>query len=36
MQESLFLTLCGRVLDSRLPLPILADTMAGEIGKTLA
>jgi O-methyltransferase involved in polyketide biosynthesis len=31
MQESLFLTLCGRALDNRLPHPILADTMAEEL-----
>jgi methyltransferase (TIGR00027 family) len=34
-QESLFLTLGGRALDSRLPHPFLGDTMADEIvGKT--
>ncbi|MFC4014938.1 class I SAM-dependent methyltransferase [Nonomuraea purpurea] len=30
-QNSLWLTLCGRALDSRLPHPFLADTMADEI-----
>ena len=30
-QESLFLTLGGRALDSRLPRPFLGDTMADEI-----
>jgi O-methyltransferase involved in polyketide biosynthesis len=30
-QESLFLTLGGRALDSRLPRPFLGDTMAGQI-----
>ncbi len=30
-QESLFLTLAGRALDSRLPHPFLGDTMAEEI-----
>ena len=30
-QESLFLTLGGRALDSRLPNPFLGDTMADEI-----
>jgi O-methyltransferase involved in polyketide biosynthesis len=35
MQETLFLTLCGRVLDNRSPHPILADTMAGQIVRTL-
>lgn len=30
-EESLFLTLGGRALDSRLPRPFLADTMADEI-----
>ncbi|MEV5839560.1 class I SAM-dependent methyltransferase [Nocardia sp. NPDC052112] len=34
-QESLFLTLGGRALDSRLPRPFLGDTMADEVlGKT--
>ncbi len=32
-QESLFLTLGGRALDSRLPCPFLGDTMADEIVK---
>jgi O-methyltransferase involved in polyketide biosynthesis len=31
IEESLFLTLCGRTLDNRSPHPILADTLAGEI-----
>ena len=31
MEETLFLTLCGRALDSRSPRPILADTLADEI-----
>src|SRR5215218_2536781 len=31
IEESLFLTLCGRALDNRSPHPILADTLAGEI-----
>jgi O-methyltransferase involved in polyketide biosynthesis len=31
MQESLFLTLCGRALDNHLPHPILGDPMAEEI-----
>ncbi len=35
MQESLFLTLCGRALDNQLPHPILADTMADEIVRKL-
>jgi O-methyltransferase involved in polyketide biosynthesis len=35
MQESLFLTQCGRALDSRLPHPILADAMAAEIVRNL-
>ena len=35
MEESLFLTLCGRALDSRSPHPILADTMAAEIVRKL-
>ena len=35
MQETLFLTLCGRALDNRSPHPILADTMADEIVRTL-
>jgi O-methyltransferase involved in polyketide biosynthesis len=30
-QESLFLTLAGRALDSRLPQPFLGDTMADEV-----
>ena len=34
-QESLFLTLGGRALDSRLPQPFLGDTMADEIITTL-
>ena len=35
VQESLFLTQCGRALDSRSPHPILADTMAAEIVRKL-
>ena len=35
MQESLFLTLCGRALDNRSSDPILADTMADEIVRKL-
>jgi O-methyltransferase involved in polyketide biosynthesis len=35
MQETLFLTLCGRALDNQLPHPILADTMAAQIVRTL-
>src|SRR5215204_7032189 len=35
VQESLFLTLCGRALDYRSPRPILADTMADEIVRKL-
>jgi hypothetical protein len=35
IQESLFLTLCGRALDYRSPHPILADTMADEIVRKL-
>lgn len=31
VQESLFLTLAGRALDSRLPRPFLGDTMADEV-----
>jgi O-methyltransferase involved in polyketide biosynthesis len=31
VQESLFLTQCGRAIDSRSPHPILADMMAGDI-----
>ncbi len=31
IEESLFLTLCGRALDNRSPHPILGDTMADEI-----
>ena len=31
IEESLFLTLCGRALDSRSPHPILADTLADEV-----
>jgi len=34
-QESLFLTLGGRALDSRLPRPFLGDTMADEILRTV-
>ncbi len=35
LQESLFLTLCGRALDYRSPHPILADAMADEIVRKL-
>lgn len=35
VQESLFLTLCGRALDSRLPRSILADAMADEIAEKI-
>ena len=35
LQESLFLTLCGRALDNRSPRLILADTMADEIVRKL-
>jgi O-methyltransferase involved in polyketide biosynthesis len=35
MQESLFLSLCGRALDNRAARPILADTMADEIVRKL-
>jgi hypothetical protein len=35
VEESLFLTLCGRALDNRSPYPILADTMADEIVRKL-
>ncbi|HYA50438.1 MAG TPA: hypothetical protein VEG33_04645, partial [Streptosporangiaceae bacterium] len=35
IQESLFLTQCGRALDSRSPHPILADTMAADIVRKL-
>ena len=35
MQESLFLTLCGRALDNHLTHPILADSMAEEIVRKL-
>src|SRR5215218_5363404 len=35
IEESLFLTLCGRALDNRSPHPILADTMADEIVRKL-
>jgi O-methyltransferase involved in polyketide biosynthesis len=35
IEESLFLTLCGRALDYRSPHPILADTMADEIVRKL-
>jgi methyltransferase (TIGR00027 family) len=34
-QESLFLTLCSRALDSRLPRPFLGDTMADDIIATI-
>ena len=35
MEESLFLTLCGRALDNRSPHPILGDTLADEIVRKL-
>jgi O-methyltransferase involved in polyketide biosynthesis len=35
IEESLFLTLCGRALDNHLPHSILADTMADEIVRKL-
>ena len=35
LEDSLFLTLCARALDSRLPHPILADAMADEIVRGL-
>ena len=35
IEESLFLTRCGRALDNRSPHPILADTMADEIVRKL-
>jgi O-methyltransferase involved in polyketide biosynthesis len=35
MQETLYLTLCGRALDDHLPHPILGDTMAEEIVRKL-
>jgi O-methyltransferase involved in polyketide biosynthesis len=35
MQQSLFLTLCGRALDNHLPHPILGDPMATQIVRTL-
>jgi len=35
MQQSLFLTLCGRALDNRSPHPILADTVAEELVRKL-
>ena len=35
LEESLFLTLCGRALDNRSSQPILADKMADEIVRTL-
>jgi O-methyltransferase involved in polyketide biosynthesis len=35
MQQSLFLTLCGRALGNRSPHPILADPMAEELVRTL-
>jgi O-methyltransferase involved in polyketide biosynthesis len=35
VQESLFLTQCGRALDSRSPHPILADTMAEDVVRKL-
>jgi O-methyltransferase involved in polyketide biosynthesis len=35
MQESLYLTLCGRALDSRSPHPVLGDTTADEIVRKL-
>jgi hypothetical protein len=35
IEDTLFLTLCGRALDNRLPHPILGDAMAEEIVKKL-
>ena len=35
IEETLFLTLCGRALDNHLPHPILGDTMAGELVRRL-
>src|SRR5215208_5617046 len=35
VQESLYLTLCGRALDYRSPRPILGDAMADEIVRNL-
>ncbi len=35
IEESLFLTLCGRALDNRSPSPILGDAMADQIVRTL-
>jgi O-methyltransferase involved in polyketide biosynthesis len=35
LEDSLFLTLCGRALDNRSPHPILADAMADEIVRKL-
>jgi hypothetical protein len=35
IEETLFLTLCGRALDNRLPHPILADPMAGQLVRAL-
>ena len=35
IEESLFLTLCGRALDYRSPHPILSDAMADEIVRKL-
>jgi O-methyltransferase involved in polyketide biosynthesis len=35
IEDTLFLTLCGRALDNRLPHPILGDRMAEEIVKKL-
>jgi len=35
LEDSLFLTLCGRALDNRSPHPILGDEMADEIVRTL-
>ena len=35
IEDSLFLTLCGRALDSRSPRPVLGDPMADEIVRKL-
>jgi O-methyltransferase involved in polyketide biosynthesis len=35
MQETLFLTLCGRALDNHLPHPILGDPLATQLVRTL-
>jgi O-methyltransferase involved in polyketide biosynthesis len=35
IEDTLFLTLCGRALDSRSPRPILGDVLADEIVRKL-